>query len=147
MINRNFLDHIFKYFQHPHACEDFGCTYKGLFFRRVAFARHNVPWFLEWCKLFNSEVQKIFPEFNELSTTPWRRMGECMYTSTFLGLGTSWRWVVNFTLRPLYPRGKSPRYPVDRRLGGPQSRSERLGEKKILDPTGTRTPTSPPFSP
>jgi hypothetical protein len=23
---------------------------------------------------------------------------------------------------PLYPRGKSPRYPLDRRLGGPQSR-------------------------
>jgi hypothetical protein len=29
----------------------------------------------------------------------------------------------------------------DRRLGGPQSRSGRRGEEKILDPTGTRTPT------
>jgi hypothetical protein len=29
-----------------------------------------------------------------------------------------------------------------RRLGGPQSRSEQHGEGKILDPTGTRTPTS-----
>jgi hypothetical protein len=46
----------------------------------------------------------------------------------FLDLGTSWRWVVNFTPRPLYPRGKSPRYPMDRRLGGPQSRSGRFGE-------------------
>jgi hypothetical protein len=26
--------------------------------------------------------------------------------------------MVNFTPRPLYPRGKSPRYPLDRRLGG-----------------------------
>jgi hypothetical protein len=43
--------------------------------------------------------------------------------------------VVNFT-----PRGKSPRYPLDRRLDGPQSRSGRSGEEKILDPTGTRTP-------
>jgi hypothetical protein len=43
--------------------------------------------------------------------------------------------------RPLYPRGKSPQYPLDRRLGGPQSRSERRGEEKILDPTGVRTPT------
>jgi len=24
-----------------------------------------------------------------------------------------WRWVVSFTLRPLYPQGKSPWYPLD----------------------------------
>jgi hypothetical protein len=35
--------------------------------------------------------------------------------------------------------GKIPRYPLDRRLVGPQSRSERYGEEKILDPTGTLT--------
>jgi hypothetical protein len=29
-------------------------------------------------------------------------------------------------------RGKSPRYPLDRRLGGPQSRSVRYGKEKIL---------------
>jgi hypothetical protein len=55
----------------------------------------------------------------------------------FLDLSTSWTWVVNFTPRPLYPRGKSPRYPLDRRLGGPQSRSGRSEEENILDPTGT----------
>jgi len=38
--------------------------------------------------------------------------------------------VVSFTPRPLYPRGKSLRYPLDRRLGGPQSRSGRGGEEK-----------------
>jgi hypothetical protein len=48
--------------------------------------------------------------------------------------------VASFTPQPLYSRGKSPRYPLDRRLGGPQSRSGRLGEEKFLDPTGTRTP-------
>jgi hypothetical protein len=37
--------------------------------------------------------------------------------------------------------GKSRQYPLDRRLGGLQSRSGRLGEKKILNPTGTRTQT------
>jgi hypothetical protein len=42
-------------------------------------------------------------------------------------LGTSW-WVVSFIPRPLYPRGISPWYPLDRRLGGPQSRSGRSGE-------------------
>jgi hypothetical protein len=36
--------------------------------------------------------------------------------------------------------GKEPRYPLDRRLGGPQSRSGRR-EEKILVPAGTRTPT------
>jgi hypothetical protein len=35
------------------------------------------------------------------------------------------------------PPGKVFRYPLDRRLGGPQSR---YGEGNILDPTGTRTP-------
>jgi hypothetical protein len=68
-------------------------------------------------------------------------MGSGCIDPHFLDLGTSWRWVVNFTPRPLYPREKSPRYPLDRRLGGPQSRSGRPGEEKILGPTGTRTPT------
>jgi hypothetical protein len=36
------------------------------------------------------------------------------------------------------PPGKEPRYPLDRRLGGPQSRSGRHVEEKIVDPTGTR---------
>jgi hypothetical protein len=36
--------------------------------------------------------------------------------------------VVSFTPQPFYPRGKSPRYPPDRRLGGPQIRSGRRGE-------------------
>jgi hypothetical protein len=51
-----------------------------------------------------------------------------------LDLGTRWRWVVSFTLRPLYPQGKRPSYPLDRRLGGPQSRSGRGGEEKNSQP-------------
>jgi len=35
--------------------------------------------------------------------------------------GTRWRWVVSFMPRLLYPRNKSPRYPLDRGLGGPQN--------------------------
>jgi hypothetical protein len=38
--------------------------------------------------------------------------------------------VVSFTHQPLYPQGKSPWYPLDRRLGGPQSRYGRGGEEK-----------------
>jgi hypothetical protein len=52
----------------------------------------------------------------------------------FLDLGTRWRWVVSFTPLPLYLEGKSPWYPFDRRLGGPQSRSGRGGEKKNSQP-------------
>jgi hypothetical protein len=61
--------------------------------------------------------------------------------SRFLDFGTSWRWVVSFTTRPLYPRGKSPQYPLNRRMGGTQSRSGRDGEVNILNPIATRTPT------
>jgi hypothetical protein len=57
-------------------------------------------------------------------------MGEWRYSSTILDLGTRWRWVVSFMPRPLYPRRKSSGYPMDRRLGGPQSRSGRCREEK-----------------
>jgi hypothetical protein len=40
-----------------------------------------------------------------------------------LDLGTLWKSVVGFMLLSLYPWGKSPMYPSDRRLGEPQSRS------------------------
>jgi hypothetical protein len=55
----------------------------------------------------------------------------------FLNFGTGWWWVVSFTLLPLYSRGKSSRYPLDRRLVGRSGRYEEVG---ILDPTGTPTP-------
>jgi len=35
---------------------------------------------------------------------------------------------------PLYPQGKSPCYPLDRRLGGPQSQSGHGGEEKYSQP-------------
>jgi hypothetical protein len=65
----------------------------------------------------------------------------------FLDLGTSWRCVVCFTPLLLYPRVKSLRYPLHRRLGGPQSQSGRHREENNLDPTGTRTPTLRSSSP
>jgi hypothetical protein len=72
---------------------------------------------------------------------PWRRMGRgggCI-DPHFLSLGPTWRWEVSFTPRLLYPRGKSLRYPLDRRLGGLHSQSGRRGEEKILDHTRIRT--------
>jgi hypothetical protein len=46
-------------------------------------------------------------------------------------LGTRWRGVVSFTPRPLYPQGKSPRNPLDRRLGGPL---EKVVKRKVCSP-------------
>jgi hypothetical protein len=40
----------------------------------------------------------------------------------------------------LFTPGKEPRYPLERKLGGPQSRSGRCGAEKNLDPSGNRTP-------
>jgi hypothetical protein len=55
--------------------------------------------------------------------------------------GTRRRWIVSFMPRPPYPHGKSPWYLLDRRLGGPQSRSGRSGEKKNSQPLpGLETP-------
>jgi hypothetical protein len=39
-------------------------------------------------------------------------------------------------LLPLYTRGKSPLYPLDRKLGGPQGRSARCGRQKNLELPG-----------
>jgi hypothetical protein len=65
----------------------------------------------------------------------------------FLDLDTGRRWVVSFGPRPLYTWEKSCRYPLDRRLDGPQDRSGWRGEEKILDHTGIWTPTSRSSSP
>jgi hypothetical protein len=42
--------------------------------------------------------------------------------------------MVSLTPRPVYTRGKSPRYPLDRRLGGPQNRSALYGEENNILP-------------
>jgi hypothetical protein len=77
-----------------------------------------------------------------LSTTPWRRMGECMCRPTF-----TWHWHKLEVSDQLYARGNSPRYPLDRRLGGPQNRSWRHGEEKFLAFSRTQSPTPQSSSP
>jgi hypothetical protein len=42
--------------------------------------------------------------------------------------------MVSFTNRPLYCKGKSPWYPLDRRLGGFQDQSGHSGEEKNFQP-------------
>jgi hypothetical protein len=84
---------------------------------------------------------------NYLSTTPWAGMGKWMYRSTFYWLRHYLEVSGQLHAPAAYSRGKRPLYPLTRRLGGPQSRPGRRGEEKILDTTGTRTPTPRPSSP
>jgi hypothetical protein len=64
-----------------------------------------------------------------------------------LDLGTTWRRVVSFIPQSLYPQGKSSWYPLDRRLGGPQSRSGDSGEDKNYQPlSGLKPPIIHPVA-
>jgi hypothetical protein len=57
-----------------------------------------------------------------------------------LNLGNKWRWVVNSTHRRTYPR-EGTRCSLNRRFGGPQSRSGSFWKrKKLLCHTGIRAP-------
>jgi hypothetical protein len=46
----------------------------------------------------------------------------------------------------LYDPGNLPRYPLDRRLVGPQTRSGRYGEETNLAPAGNRNPVVQPVA-
>jgi hypothetical protein len=61
------------------------------------------------------------------------------YTSTILDLGTSWRWVVSFTPRPLYTRGKCTQYPWIGAWVGPRAGLDAVEQRKISWPR----PSSP----
>jgi hypothetical protein len=77
--------------------------------------------------------------------TSMEAQGERMYSSylfTTSALGVALGGVSGQRHAPaaLYPRGKFHRYPLDRRLGGPQSRSGLRGlEEKSFASTGDRT--------
>jgi hypothetical protein len=51
--------------------------------------------------------------------------------------------VVSVTPRPPYSQGKNPWYPLDRRLGGSQSRNGRGGEEKNSQPPPRIEPLNP----
>jgi hypothetical protein len=68
-----------------------------------------------------------------------------MHSYTILDLGIGCRWVVSFMLRPLYSRGRRPRYLFDRGIIGPYNRSGSCGEEKNLPLRGTEPRTSSPL--
>jgi hypothetical protein len=55
--------------------------------------------------------------------------------------------LVSFTLWPLHPQGKNPWYPLDRRLGGPQGRSDAVVKRKIHSPRRESKPRTPIVQP
>jgi hypothetical protein len=71
-------------------------------------------------------------------------LGEWRYNFIVLDLGTGWRWVMTFTPQPPYPRGNRPRYPLDRRLDGPQRWSGRFREEKNFAVSGIKPGQSSP---
>jgi hypothetical protein len=58
-------------------------------------------------------------------------LGSGGIAARILGLGIRLRLLVSLKPRPLYPQGNILWYPLDRRLGGPQSRG---GEEKNSQP-------------
>jgi hypothetical protein len=78
---------------------------------------------------------KVVPVlYFKLSNTPWRRIGELRYSSTHsLTLTLDGKWSASRPGR-FTPRKRAPWYPLDRRLGGLQSRSGRGGEEKNSQP-------------
>jgi hypothetical protein len=86
---------------------------------------------------FNLDVQSIKGKFVPVLNEAPRHedvLGSGGIAPHIFDLGTTWRWVVSFTPRPLYLQGKIPWYPLDRRLGGTQSRSGHGDEEKNSQP-------------
>ena len=74
---------------------------------------------------------------------PWRHRGEYRYSCTLLfNVGARWKWVVNATPRPLYPRER----PGTHCIGGRVSPRAGLDWSGNSPPPGIRSPDSPACS-
>jgi hypothetical protein len=86
-----------------------------------------------------------YPSFHSMLKqsryTPWWRLGEWRYSSYsfFNSALDGGEWSAPRPGRAL-PWGKDTQYPLDRRLGGPQSRSGHRLEEKSLASAWDRTP-------
>jgi len=77
-------------------------------------------------RLVEDKVVPVLNQHHPLNTYD----GVEVHLHSFLTSALDWRWVVSFTYLPLYPQEKRSRYPLDRRLGGPQNRSALGSEEK-----------------
>jgi hypothetical protein len=62
----------------------------------------------------------------------WKHTGEWRYSSTFLYLGTRWRWGLNLTPLPFYLWGKSPGTHCIGGWVGPRSGLNAVEKRRIL---------------
>jgi len=74
---------------------------------------------------------------------PWRRRGEWRYSLRSLNFDTRWRWLASLTLRPLYPHGNSPRYPLDTCWVGPRTGLNAVAKRKYSCPCWESNPGRP----
>jgi hypothetical protein len=87
------------------------------------------------------------------TTWAYKKLYLCFYQEDVLGsgdtvpcilnIGTRWRWVVSFTPRPIYSRGKSSWYPLQWRLGGSPEPVWTWWEKSRILPGMKPQPPSP----
>jgi hypothetical protein len=99
------------------------CVYCG-----CGYTENRVSHFT--CYIYHKDEGKVAPVLLTEHHAMKAYYGSEGIAPRILDLGTWWRWMVSSMPRPLYPQGKSPWYPLDRRLGGPQSLSGRGGEEK-----------------
>jgi len=90
---------------------------------------------------FSKMREKVMVKFSRYSPGVAQRVGRGI-ALLFHDRGTRRGWVVSSTLRPHFTPGKT-RYPLYRRLGGPQGRS---GRADNLVPTGIRSRTVQPVA-
>jgi hypothetical protein len=75
---------------------------------------------------------------------PQTRIRVWRYNSTVSNVGTRWQLSGQFRALSIYIRGNSRRYPLDRRLGGPQGRYE-CGQENSRATARIQPPPPPPI--
>jgi hypothetical protein len=70
-----------------------------------------------------------------------------VYLHSFFELGTRWRWVVNFTPRLLYPRGRGPGTHWIGGWVGPRAVLDAVVKRKIPSPRRESNPRTPIVQP
>jgi hypothetical protein len=131
----NFLQHVFeKWVERCKKC--IAC--RGRYFEKGPSPQlYKVP--TRSNKMRPRTLQTAIPHYEIVSCAYISPLLESVWVSggiapRILNLCTRWRWVVSFMTQPLYPRGKNPRYPLDRRLGGPENRLDTVVKRKIFLP-------------
>jgi hypothetical protein len=83
--------------------------------------------------MFHSDVSTEFCKIKVSLSCPytWRHRGRKGVTPRILNMEIIRRWVVSFTPRPLYPC-RETQYPLDMKLGEPDSRYGSREQEKIF---------------